>query len=127
MTIAALITGSIHKAVAEKQARSSGEPYVDFTIATKTEATGTKSFVRATVFDKATIADAMTLSEGDAVTVRGRLKAEVWEGKVSLSIVAAKILPLVPTDRRGDGPPKQQREAVQLGDALPAWIKGAVR
>ena len=65
----------------------------------------------------------MTLNEGDAVSLRGALKAEVWENRISLSIIADKVLPLTATPNRDDGRPKQRREPVQVGDPMP-WERG---
>jgi single-stranded DNA-binding protein len=50
-------------------------------------------FARVTVFGESA-QDFLQLRYGDAVAVHGKLKAELYQGKISLSIVADKVLPL---------------------------------
>jgi hypothetical protein len=63
--------------------------------------------------------DFLALQEGDSVAVRGTLKADLYQGKISLSIMADKILPLkveeskakVKTEPAPDNRSRQERLA----------------
>jgi single-stranded DNA-binding protein len=85
--IHALITGVIFREVEQRTSKAGNA----FSTATLRLRDGV--FARVTVFGEAA-QDFLQLSEGDAVAVHGRLKAELYQGKISLSIVADKILPL---------------------------------
>lgn len=97
MTSFALITGALFRAPEQKLSKG-GKPYAVATI--KTRADDNRSdFWRAIVFSETAIETLMTLSEGEAPSVQGAMKAELYtpegkESRVSLSVVADTVQPL---------------------------------
>src|ERR1700730_4553939 len=94
--ILGLITGTIFREVAQRTSKT-GKAYAYATLRAKDG--DTAQFIRVTVFSESSQVDLLQLSEGDAVAVTSALKAELYTGndgatKLSLSIVADKILPL---------------------------------
>jgi single-stranded DNA-binding protein len=90
MTAFAIVTGSLFKAP-EQRTSKTGRPYVTATIRTKDGEAS--QWWRVTVFSESAQAELMRLGEGDACSVQGSFKAELYppEGtppKVSLSIIA---------------------------------------
>jgi single-stranded DNA-binding protein len=91
--IAALVQGTLFRAPEQRTAKS-GKPFVTATLRVKDGETS--QFVRLVAFVQP---EFMRLSDGDAVSVQGALKVELYttesgETKISLRIVADQILPL---------------------------------
>jgi single-stranded DNA-binding protein len=94
--IHALVSGTLFRAP-EQRTSKVGKPYVSTTL--KIKEGDASQFVRVSVFSETAQAELMRLSDGDAISAQGPLKAEIYTGsdniaKVSLSIVADNILPL---------------------------------
>lgn len=101
MSILSLVSGTLHRDP-ETRAGKKG----DFTIATvkHLDGGGRAQFVRVTAFDPDAAAELAGLSKGDAVTVTGRLEAEIYQKdgeppRVSLSIVAERVVALKQINR----------------------------
>jgi single-stranded DNA-binding protein len=93
--IAALVTGTLFRNPESRQSKN-GNPFVS---AILKEKDGDKvQFVRVAAFSESARGELARLSDGDALSVQGPLKAEVYESngehRISLSIVADAILPL---------------------------------
>jgi single-stranded DNA-binding protein len=111
MTAFAIVTGALFRAP-EQRTSKAGKPFVTATIRAKDGEAS--QWWRVTAFSETAQAELMRLSEGDALSVQGAFKAELYppEGippKVSLSIVADHVLAL----RR----PPRERKAKTSGDA----------
>jgi single-stranded DNA-binding protein len=111
MTTFAIVTGSLFKAP-EQRASKTGRPYVTATIRAKDGEAS--QWWRVMAFSESAQVELMRLGEGDACTVQGAFKAELYppEGappKVSLSIVADHVLAL--------RQPPRERKAKTAGDA----------
>lgn len=97
MTTFALVSGSLFRAPESKTSKN-GKPYAVCTI--KTRADDNRSeFWRVTVFSETAIDALMALGEGDALSVQGALKCELYqpEGKeprISMSVIADTVQPL---------------------------------
>jgi single-stranded DNA-binding protein len=116
MSVFALVTGILFKPP-EQRASKTGKPFVAATIRIKDG--DTSQWVRAVAFSESAQAELMRLADGDAVSVQGAFKAELYrpdggEPKVSLSIIADQVLGL-------RQPPKERKAAkdrnVPLGGA----------
>jgi hypothetical protein len=96
MTIHALITGKLHGAPVSSTSRN-GNAYTRATLAVVEG--NERRLVALFVFSESAQAELARLGEGDALSVQGQLKAEIYapEGKeasVSLSLTADVVLPL---------------------------------
>jgi single-stranded DNA-binding protein len=94
--ILALITGTLWKSPEAKASRA-GKNFVSGTLRIKDGES--VQFIRFVAFSETAQAELMRLGEGDAVSIQGAFKAELYtpeggEPRVSLSIVADKILAL---------------------------------
>ena len=111
MSALAIVTGSLFK-TPERRTSKTGRPYVTATIRAKdAEAT---QWWRVTAFSESAQAELMRLTDGDPLSVQGAFKAELYakdggEPKVSLSIIADKVLAL--------RQPPRERKARAPGDA----------
>jgi len=113
MTVYALVTGAIFRAPEQRTSKAS-KPYVTATI--KAKDGDAFQFCRLTAFSDTVQAELMRLTDGDAVSVQGSLKAEIYdassgEKRISLSVIADHVLalrqPLKPRSfsRHDDCPP----------------------
>jgi single-stranded DNA-binding protein len=96
MTAHALVLGSLFKAPEQRMSKG-GKPYVVATL--KVKAGDDLVWWRVTAFSEPAQAGLMRLGDGDAVSIQGAFKAELYqpeggEAKVSLSIVADQVLAL---------------------------------
>jgi single-stranded DNA-binding protein len=96
MTAFAIVTGALFRA-AEQRTSKAGKPFVTATIRAKDGEAS--QWWRVTAFSESAQAELMRLGEGDACSVQGSFKAEIYppEGtppKVSLSIIADNVLAL---------------------------------
>jgi single-stranded DNA-binding protein len=116
MTAFAVVTGSLFK-TPEKRTSKAGKPFVTATIRAKDG--DASQWWRVTAFSEGVQTELMRLADGDAVSVQGSFKAELYqpdggEPKVSLSIIADRVLAL-------RQPPKERKAAkdrnVPLGGA----------
>jgi single-stranded DNA-binding protein len=102
----ALVSGSLFRAPEQKTSKA-GKPYVAATIRAKD---GEESqWWRVTAFSETAQAELMRLVDGDACSIQGAFKAELYqpeggEPKVSLSIIADRVLAL-------RQPPKERKAA----------------
>jgi single-stranded DNA-binding protein len=111
MTALAIVTGSLFRAP-EQRTSKAGKPFVTATIRAKDGEAS--QWWRVTVFSESAQAELMRLGDGDALSVQGAMKVELFtpDGgatKLSLSIVADHVLAL-------RQPPKE-RKAKTSGDA----------
>jgi single-stranded DNA-binding protein len=96
MTAFAIVTGSLFKAP-EQRTSKTGRPYVTATIRAKDG--DASQWWRVMAFSESAQVELMRLSEGDACSVQGSFKCELYqpdggEERVSLSIVADHVLAL---------------------------------
>jgi single-stranded DNA-binding protein len=104
MTVHALVTGSLFRAL-EQRTSKNGRTYITTTVRIKD---GDESlFVRVVMFSESAQTELMRLADGDSVTVQGLLKCELYTAgdgstKVSLNIVADHVLALraPPSERK---------------------------
>ena len=111
MTALALITGVLFRSP-EQRTSKAGKSYVSATIRAKDG--DASQFWRVTAFSETAQAELMRLDEGDACTVQGAFKCELYqpeggEARISLSIVADHVLAL--------RQPPRERKAKTAGDA----------
>jgi single-stranded DNA-binding protein len=111
MSALAIVTGSLFRAP-EQRTSKAGKPFVTATIRAKDGEAS--QWWRVTAFLESAQAELMRLGEGDACSVQGSFKAELYppEGtqpKVSLSIIADHVLALRQSPR--------ERKAKASGDA----------
>lgn len=111
MTAFAIVTGSLFKAP-EQRTSKTGRPYVTATIRAKDG--DVSQWWRVMAFSESAQVELMRLGEGDACTVQGAFKCELYqleggETRVSLSIVADHVLAL--------RQPARERKAKTAGDA----------
>jgi single-stranded DNA-binding protein len=100
----ALVTGALFRAP-EQRTSKAGKLFVTATIRAKDG--DASQFWRMTAFSESAQAELMRLGDGDAVSVQGSFKVELYtpdggETKLSLSIVADRVLAL-------RQPPKQRK------------------
>jgi single-stranded DNA-binding protein len=95
MTAYALVLGSLFRAP-EQRTSKAGKLYVTATI--KAKDGDAFQFWRVTAFSESVQTELMRLTDGDALSVQGGLKAETYEKdgatKLSLSVIADHVLAL---------------------------------
>jgi hypothetical protein len=105
MTAYALISGVLYRAP-ESRTSKAGKPFVTATIKAK-EGAEALQWWKVLTFSESTGAELMRLVDGDAVSVQGSMKAELYEKdgetKLSLTVFADAILAL-------KQPPKQREK-----------------
>jgi len=111
MTAFAIVTGSLFKAPSLRASKT-GRPYVTATIRAKDGEAS--QWWRVMAFSESAQVELMRLGEGDACTVQGAFKCELYqpeggEARISLSIVADHVLAL--------RQPPRKRKAKTAGDA----------
>jgi hypothetical protein len=130
MSAHALVTGALFKAPEQRTSKAGRQ----FAVATLKVRDGeAMQFWRVIVFSESTQAELMRLSEGDAVSAQGAMKAELYrpEGgdpKLSLSIVADHILALKqpPRERKAKAPePAPQDTRSRQEKCAGSWAPGA--
>jgi single-stranded DNA-binding protein len=113
----ALVTGQLFRAP-EQRTSKAGKPFITATIRAKDgEAL---QWWRVTAFSETSQAEIMRLAEGDSLAVQGSFKAELYtpdggEPKVSLSIIADRVLALRQPPKERKAP--KEREAPRRGGA----------
>ncbi|MBG0795906.1 single-stranded DNA-binding protein [Methylocystis sp. H62] len=117
MTARALITGTLFRAPERKVSRND-RPFVQATVKTKDGDAST--FWRVFAFSESVQEELLRLHDGDALSVSGSMRAEIWapdgkESRVSLTLTADAILPL----RREKQPREKQRAGAPRGSAAP--------
>jgi single-stranded DNA-binding protein len=112
MSAFAIVTGALYRAP-EQRTSKAGKLFVTATIRAKDG--DASQWWKVAAFSESVQAEIMRLSEGDAVSVQGSFKAELYtfeggEPRVSLSIVADKALALrqPPKERK---PPQRDTPA----------------
>jgi single-stranded DNA-binding protein len=96
MSVLALVSGSIFRAPEQRMSKA-GKPFVFATVRVKEG--GESRFVNVVAFSESAQSEVVRLSDGDSLSAQGPLKAEIYAAndgstKVSLSIVADRVLPL---------------------------------
>ena len=96
MTILALASGTVS---GTPVARSTGAGRAFATLSLRTQAGEGSAFVSVAVFESDLVELVLSLSEGDAVSVTGRLELRTWKGRDSqertgLSVIASQLLRL---------------------------------
>jgi hypothetical protein len=128
MTAFAIITGSLFKAP-EQRTSKAGRPYVTATIRTKDG--DASQFWRVSAFSDTTQAELMRLTDGDACSIQGSMRAELYrpeggEPKLSLSIFADRVLAISqPKERKPSAPEPPLVERSRQDHRGEAWAPGA--
>jgi single-stranded DNA-binding protein len=96
VTILALASGSVSGSPVARST-GSGKPFATFSL--RAQAGEGSAFVSVAVFDSEIVGTALALSEGDAVSVTGRLELRTWRGRdgeerTGLSVTATQLLRL---------------------------------
>jgi hypothetical protein len=116
MSAFAIVTGALYRAP-EQRTSKAGKPFVTATIRAKDGET--TLWWKVVAFSDSAQAELMRLVDGDAVSIQGAFRAELYhpegsEPKVSLSLVADNVLPLrKPAASRS----AKERKAKTPGDA----------
>src|SRR5258707_6704895 len=102
----ALVTGALCRQAEEKTSSKTGRVFVSATLKVGGE-TGDAEFWSITAFSQSVQAELLRLGAGDAVSVQGKLKVELWqrdggEVRISRSIFADSVLAL-------KAPPRERR------------------
>jgi single-stranded DNA-binding protein len=115
MTAHVLIAGALFRAPEQKTAKS-GKAYVSATIRCK-DGDGSQ-FWRLMCFSESAGAELLRLSDGDALSVQGSFRAELWapdggEARINLTVFVDAVLPLrpAPKQRKAKEKPEPQRSA----------------
>lgn len=129
MSAYAIVTGALFR-FPESRVSKAGKPYVTATLKGKDGETA--QFWRVTAFSETAQAELLRLSDGEALSVQGALRAELYrpeggEARVSLSIIADHVLALRPpsrnrekkADNRASGPRRAAVPDHDLDDAIP--------
>jgi Single-strand binding protein family len=98
MTAFALVTGTIFRAPAQRTAKS-GKPYTVCTVKAGSDDSGGGDFWSVICFSESAQLELLRLEAGDAVSVRGKMKLEIFEARISRSIFADAALGLRPAPR----------------------------
>lgn len=99
--ILALISGTLYRDPEQRTGKNA--PFAVATV--KWVEDGRPQYAKALAFDDEARSTLMDLAKGDALSITGRLEVELFEKegqlpRVTLKIVADKILPLKPRSRR---------------------------
>jgi single-stranded DNA-binding protein len=124
MSSYALVTGTLFRAP-EQRCSKAGKPFVTATI--KAKAGETAQWWKVLAFSETAQAELMRLTDGDALSVQGELKANTYEKdratKLSLSIIANHVLALrQPPKPRSENLSPRERSAAsdrQFDDPIP--------
>ena len=115
MTAHALVTGTLFRAP-EQRLSKAGKPYTTATI--KVRDGDAAQFWRVTAFSDTAQTELLRLGDGDALSVQGALKAELYrpdggEARLSLSLVADAVLALrqPPRERKPKATTSPREEA----------------
>ncbi len=111
MSAHALVSGTLFRTPEQRKSKA-GKPYVTATL--KVKDSDGFTFWRLTAFSESVSAELNRLSEGDALSAQGALKAGLYtppdgEARISLSIVADQILALRPPPREPRQRPARER------------------
>jgi single-stranded DNA-binding protein len=129
MSVFALVSGSLFRAPEQRTSKAAGKPFVTATIRAKDGEAS--QWWRVTAFSETAQAELMRLIDGDSLAVQGSFKAELYtpdggETKLSLSIIANRVLPLRPPPKERKAPASgPQRDApprcgsAAFDDAIP--------
>jgi single-stranded DNA-binding protein len=114
MSAHVLVSGAIFRQPEQRTSRA-GKPFVTATIKAKDGAAA--QFWRVTAFSESAQEEMLRLSDGDAVSAQGSMKAELYrpdggEPRLSLSMVADQVLALrLPQHKRERKAPDESNEA----------------
>jgi single-stranded DNA-binding protein len=123
MSSYAIVTGTLFRAP-EQRTSKSGKPFVTATL--KAKDGDALQWWRVTAFSESAQSELMRLTDGDALSVQGALKAETYEKdgatKFSLSIIADHVLALRQAPKPREKTPSRERYAATgrpFDDAIP--------
>jgi hypothetical protein len=94
----ALISGTIFRAPVQKTSKA-GKPYTSCTVKAGSDDSGGGDFWSVLCFSESAQLELLRLEAGDAVSVRGKMKLEIFEARISRSIFADAALGLRPAPR----------------------------
>jgi len=117
-----LMCGTVFRDITQKTAKNSKSVYVDFTLRSSAGiiAVAPSLMKRCRLWR----CNSSTVTQSRAP---GALDATLFNGRVCYSMQVEKILRLEVSARTVGMAPKQRRDAVQVGDALPDWVRRAGR
>jgi single-stranded DNA-binding protein len=125
--ISALVSGSLFRDPEQRQSKA-GRPFTAGTIKSKN---GDEfQFVRMVCFSESAQAELMRLHDGDAVSVQGAFKVELYrpehgEPKLSLSIFVEQVIALrAPPKERKPKSPKPEDTRSRQERCAGAWAPG---
>jgi hypothetical protein len=98
MTAYALITGTIFRNPVQKVSKA-GKPYTVCTVKAGADDSASSDFWSVLCFSESAQLELLRLEAGDAVSVRGKMKLEIFEARISRSIFADAALGLRPAPR----------------------------
>jgi single-stranded DNA-binding protein len=102
MTAFALVTGVIFRAPLQKTSKA-GKPYTTCTVKAGADDNASGDFWNVLIFSESAQLEMLRLEIGDAVSIRGKLKIEIFEkdgqARISRSIFADAALGLRPAPR----------------------------
>jgi hypothetical protein len=98
MSAFALISGVIFRDPVQKISKA-GKPFTTCTVKAGSDDTASSDFWSVICFSESGQLELLRLEAGDAVSVRGKMKLEIFEGRISRSIFADAALGLRPVLR----------------------------
>jgi single-stranded DNA-binding protein len=114
MTAFALVTGTLFRPPLQKISKA-GKPYTVCTVKAGADDSGTGDFWSIICFSESAQLELLRLEAGDAVSVRGKMKLELYTAndgatKISRSIFADAALGLrpVPREKKPKAPPTER-------------------
>jgi single-stranded DNA-binding protein len=123
MTVSVLVSGALFRAPESKNSQS-GKTYVKATIRTEGTTDSAFDYWNILSFSDGASSELMLLTDGDRVAVQGKLKVEVYNGRLQRTVFVDQVLALRARKKRKDGPepskcdPEPARET-DLNDPIP--------
>jgi hypothetical protein len=117
MSAFALVTGTIFRAPTQRTSKA-GKPYTVCTVKAGSDDSGGGDFWSIICFSESAQLELLRLEAGDAVSVRGKMKLEIFEARISRSIFADAALGLRPAPR--EKKPKAAAKVARAADVQPA-------
>jgi hypothetical protein len=122
MSTFALITGTIFRAPVQKISKS-GKPYTTCTVKAGSD-DGTGDFWSVICFSENGQLELLRLEAGDALSVRGKMKLEIFEARISRTIFADAALGLRPAPRERKPKAAKPAPTSQQSTAAPPFDDG---
>jgi hypothetical protein len=122
MSAFALITGTIFRAPIQKIAKS-GKPYTTCTVKVRSDDSG-GDFWNVLIFSESAQLEMLRLEAGDAVSIRGEMRLEIFEkdgqARISRSIFADALLGLRPAPRTSKAKAAKAPTSQESANIMPA-------